>query len=82
MNHPRFTADLTVDQALGVSRSIPGVFVSHRTACVGCYLSRFCTLRDATKTYELDLESFLDELRQAALADPINELGAKDEEFD
>ncbi len=80
MNYPLFTAEMTVEQALAASHSIPGVFLIHRTACVGCYLSRFCTLRDATKTYELDLGSFLDELRQAALADPINELGAKDEE--
>jgi hypothetical protein len=80
MNHLPFSPELTVAQAVEASHAIPSVFINHRTACVGCYLARFCTLRDVAKTYELSLEPFLDELWQVALADPSYTLGAKDEE--
>jgi hypothetical protein len=82
MNDMQFTAEMTVEQALGVSHSISGVFLSHRTACVGCYLARFCTLRDVSSTYKLPLAPFLEELQRSSLGNPTNELGAKDEESD
>ncbi len=80
MNHTLFTTEMTVEQALGVSHSVAGVFLSHRTACVGCYLERFCTLRDVASTYKLPLVPFLEELQRTALGNPTIELGAKDEE--
>ncbi len=65
MNVSPFFAKLTVEEALQEGQHIPGVFIEHRTACVGCYLMHFCTLEDVARTYGLPLEDFLDELRRA-----------------
>ena len=61
MNQQPLTPELTVAQVLEGSNTIPIVFLQHRTACVGCYLARFCTLRDVANTYELPLDEFLDD---------------------
>lgn len=57
------SAETTVAQALQASPAIGSAFVARRTACVGCYLVRFCTLGDAAGYYHLPLEAFIDELR-------------------
>lgn len=36
--------------------------IRQRTACVGCYLAKFCTLTEVIKTYQLDEKQFLEEL--------------------
>lgn len=52
------------------------VFIGHHTACVGCYLARFCTLSDVARTYSLPLDVLLDELQRAAHARPYQLTGA------
>lgn len=37
-------------------------FVNQQTACVGCYLSKFCTIRDVIEAYHLEEKSFRQEL--------------------
>jgi hybrid cluster-associated redox disulfide protein len=64
MNDLLFSANTIVDQALGQSPLIVKVFIQNETACVGCYLARFCTLEDVAKTYGLSLDHFIKELRQ------------------
>ncbi len=71
-----FPPDMTVQQALAAAGGLSKVFTGHRTACVGCYLARFCTLSDVAKTYGLALDDFTAELEQAALADPLYTTGA------
>ena len=39
------------------------VFLNQKTACVGCYLSRFCTLAEVAASYELPLDILLEKLR-------------------
>ena len=41
------------------------VFFRHRMVCVGCLVSRFHTVRDACKAYDMDLDVFHAELVQA-----------------
>jgi hybrid cluster-associated redox disulfide protein len=65
MSLDSLTADTTIAQALRDNPNIAAAFVSRRTACVGCYLARFCTLRDAASAYELPLDAFLHELKKA-----------------
>jgi len=39
------------------------VFLNQKTACVGCYLSRFCTLAEVAASYRLPLDILLEKLR-------------------
>ena len=72
--------DMSVLDALDSGHSLQGVFLKHRTACVGCSLARFCTLGDVAGTYGFPLTLFLSELKQVDLADPLFSEGAPNEE--
>ena len=58
--------DQTIEQVLADQPGTIPVFLSYRLACVGCYMSLFCTLDDAVTTYNLPREQFLADLRRAA----------------
>jgi len=40
------------------------VFIGHHTDCVGCQLTRFCSLQEVSHLYNLDMQVFIAELRQ------------------
>ena len=56
--------DKTIEQVLSDQPAVLPVFLAHRLACVGCYMTRFCTLEDAITTYGLPRDRFLAELRR------------------
>jgi hypothetical protein len=68
MAAPLFSPNLTVAQTLQAEGELARVFIDRKTACVGCYLSRFCTLEEVAKTYEFPVEELLGELQRAAYA--------------
>ncbi len=76
MSSQNFSPDTTVAEALHVSGGASAIFSGHRTACVGCYLARFCTLSDVAAGYNLSLETLLGGLNGAALAEPNSLIGA------
>jgi hypothetical protein len=46
-------------------KSNPGTvsfFIHQPTACVGCYLAKFCTVKDVINTYQLNRKVFLEKL--------------------
>ncbi len=69
MSLPAASSDLTVAQILrGANQNLAAVFISRKTACVGCYLARFCTLGDVARNYGIPLDELLDELQRAGMA--------------
>jgi hybrid cluster-associated redox disulfide protein len=46
----------TVAQVLSAYPQAAQVFFHLKTDCVGCILSRFCTLKEVAKSYNLDLD--------------------------
>ena len=42
------------------------VFMRHKMLCVGCLVSPFHTIVDACREYDLDEDTFVAEVRQAA----------------
>jgi hypothetical protein len=59
--YPEFTVADVLENNSGAAR----VFIGNKTACLGCYLARFCTLKDVAKTYSLKLEEFIEQLGEA-----------------
>ncbi len=41
--------------------------MEEKTACVGCYMARFCNLRDVSQVYGLETETLVHEIQQAAI---------------
>jgi hypothetical protein len=48
-------------------------FYSHKTACIGCYLARFCSLEDVIEAYRIDRGSSLSELATLLESQPISQ---------
>jgi len=57
--------DMTVDQVLKAEPRLMTVFQKYGTDCVGCLLTRFCNLEDVSVAYNLDLDTFINELSTA-----------------
>ena len=80
MAAPLFSPNLTVAEILQTNGDLSRVFIDRKTACVGCYLARFCTLEDVAKTYGFPAEEFLGELQRAAHTNhPSLIIGAQNE---
>lgn len=62
MNDNLAVMQITVADLLKANPSTIRFFINIHTACVGCYLARFCTLQDVVDTYQIDEKYFLEEL--------------------
>ncbi len=51
-----------VEDLLKSDATVIRFFIQQQTACVGCYLAKFCTLEDVINTYKLNEQSFLSAL--------------------
>jgi len=52
----------TVDETLRQKPETSRVFVKHRMQCVGCYIQKFCTIKDVAEIYQVNLNEFLKSL--------------------
>jgi len=64
MDTSRIRSELRVDQVLEQWPQTAAVFIQAKTACVGCYLRRFCTLQDVASFYGLRAETLVENLQE------------------
>jgi len=64
MDHAQLAIDLTVAEVMERWPETIPIFFRYRMACVGCPIATFETLADVVMIYGLDLDCFLNELRQ------------------
>jgi hybrid cluster-associated redox disulfide protein len=57
----------TVFELLKAYPQAAPLFLRRRMACVGCDMSRFETLKDATGIYRVDLNLLLEEIRELVI---------------
>ena len=43
------------------------IFINHHTACIGCYLARFCSLKDVIDIYSLNENGFVKDIASLAV---------------
>lgn len=60
------TKDMTVAEVLDAWPETVEVFQALKTACVGCVMAPFDTLADVARIYELDLDTVMEMMHQAA----------------
>jgi hybrid cluster-associated redox disulfide protein len=66
----QITLDWTVEQTLQDRPEISRVYIKNRTKCVGCWLEKFCTIKDVAETYHLDANKLLQDLNQSTIEYP------------
>jgi hybrid cluster-associated redox disulfide protein len=57
----------TVFEILQMFPEVSQVFLRKKTSCVGCYMARFCTLKDVANVYSLEPETLVHEIQQASI---------------
>ena len=62
MNDDLAINETTVADLLKKAPEAVRIFINQQTACVGCYLAKFCTLKDVVNAYQLEEKTFLQEL--------------------
>lgn len=60
-----WTVDETLKKRLKTSR----VFLRNQMQCVGCYMQKFCTIKDVAEIYRAELEKFLKDLNNCDAID-------------
>jgi hypothetical protein len=61
------TSDSTVRDVLKTCPDSAQAFFLLRTDCVGCWLQRFCTLKDVCGAYALDMEEVIKTLQESSV---------------
>jgi hybrid cluster-associated redox disulfide protein len=66
----------TVDETLRKRLEISRFFIRNQMQCVGCYMQKFCTIKDVAQIYQKELNKFLKDLNAY---DATNEKSPKKE---
>jgi hybrid cluster-associated redox disulfide protein len=64
---------LTVEETLRKWPQALTVFIERKTKCPGCYMQRFCTLKDVAETYQISLDDLMRELEECAQSGKNNQ---------
>jgi hybrid cluster-associated redox disulfide protein len=67
MEPKQISQSWTVSEILQKYPGTNRVFLEKKTFCLGCYMARFCDLRDVARVYSLETETLLHEIQQAAI---------------
>jgi len=60
----KLQSEMTIEDVLKTWPSIHTVFLDGKAECIGCFLQRFCTLREAASIYQIPLPVFMKELEK------------------
>ena len=57
----------TVSEILQKYPETRQVFIERKTLCLGCYMARFCNLKDVAQAYRLETETLVHEIQNATI---------------
>ena len=62
----------TVDETLRKRLDISRFFIKNQMQCVGCYMQKFCTIKDVAGIYHMELDKFLKDLNDHGIPNEKN----------
>lgn len=57
-------SEMTVEDVLKTWPDAYTVFLNGKAECIGCFLQKFCTLREVAEAYQVSTEDFIDALEK------------------
>jgi hybrid cluster-associated redox disulfide protein len=57
-------SEMTVEDVLKTWPSAYTVFLNGKAECIGCFLQKFCSLREVADAYQVSLEEFIEALEK------------------
>ena len=70
----QISQNCTVSEILEEYPATSRVFIEKKTFCLGCYMARFCNLRDVARVYNLETEALVSEVQQATINKTLQNL--------
>lgn len=67
MKPQQISQNWTVSEVLQKYPGTSRVFLEKKTLCLGCFMARFCSLKDVAQVYSLETETLVSELQQATI---------------
>ena len=67
MEPQQISQNWTVSEVLQKYPGTSRVFLEKKTLCVGCYMARFCSLKDVAQVYSLEAEKLVQEIQRPAI---------------
>lgn len=67
MKPQQISQNWTVSEVLQKYPGTSRVFLDRKTLCLGCYMARFCSLKDVAQVYSLETETLVSEIQQATI---------------
>ncbi len=61
---PQIQLEQTVEKTLQERPETSRTFIKRGTLCVGCWMQKFCTIKDVAEIYEIDSGELLQDLNQ------------------
>ncbi len=66
MDTPMIDIHSTVEEILQKWPRAFSVFMRNKTKCVGCYLQKFCTLKEVAELYQIPIEKLIEEIESVS----------------
>jgi hybrid cluster-associated redox disulfide protein len=66
MDTPMIDIHSTVEEVLQKWPRAFSVFMKNKTKCVGCFLQKFCTLKDVAEMYQIPVEKLIEEIEHVS----------------
>jgi hypothetical protein len=64
MEHPRLSSLRLVADLLAETPALADLFLELRLDCLGCSMTKFCTLKEVCRQYNLELAPFLQRIQE------------------
>ena len=71
MEPQQISQNWTVSELLQKHPATSRVFLEKKTFCLGCYMARFCSLKDVAQVYGLEAETVVSEIRKAVIKNTL-----------
>ena len=67
MEPQQISQNWTVSEVLQKYPGTSRVFLEKKTLCLGCYMARFCSLKEVAQVYGLEAEKLVQEIQRPAI---------------
>ena len=64
-----FFSQQSIEELIAQFPQIISAFTEYGTACAGCSIAKFCTIKDAIETYNLPSDEFINHLNTLILTE-------------
>ena len=82
MEPQQISQNSTVSEILQKHPATSCVFLEKKALCLGCYMARFCSLKDVAQVYNVETEILVHDMQRAAINETFQNSKEEDSNWD